>query len=131
MSTNLNKVNMSLDEIINNQRRNKKDINLVKGARQGGFNQNRRPNFKPRRNFENQEDRRNRQPQKGGNLRGRVMRRGTRHFIDRNENFDRSFDRNENRGRRGFQRGFKRFNNDGFNRDRRNEGGINQVGIYF
>jgi hypothetical protein len=128
MSTNLNKVNMSLDEIINNQRRNKKDINVVKGARQGGYNQNRKPNFKPRRNFDNQDERRNRMPQITGNIRGRIAHRGRRHFNDRNENFDRNVDRNDNRGRRGFQRGFKRYNNEGFNRDRRNEGGLNQVG---
>ena len=49
---NMNKVNMSLDEIINNSRRNKKDLGVVKG-REGNshFQKNHRDGFRRRGKF--------------------------------------------------------------------------------
>ena len=157
MSSNLNKVNMSLDEIINSQRRNKKDISVVRGGRQGGYNFNKRNEFIKRRNFDNPNQRNNNIPQRG-NFRGRGFRGGRRNFNDRNENRDR-VDRIDNRNdrierisrndridnrngrveridrsdrnRRDF-RSFKKFNNEErsiYNQNPRREEGLNQVGI--
>ncbi len=59
----MNKVNMSLDEIINNTRKNKRPMQVIKGR--GGFNRKER-NFQNRRNFNSRNE----------NGRGRFQGRG-------------------------------------------------------
>jgi hypothetical protein len=57
----MNKVNMSLDEIINNSRRNKRPLEVVKGHRGNQRNQN---NFSNRKSFNSRNE----------NSRGRFIR---------------------------------------------------------
>jgi hypothetical protein len=101
MSNNLNKVNMSLDDIINNQRRNKRNLQIVKSDRPSNFNRKngnndfRRRNFNRGKFFRNENDGRDnvrvfRGKDANIRTRGRMRRNDNlnRNYFRRNENFD-------------------------------------------
>ncbi len=83
MSNNMNKVNMSLDDIINNQRKNKRNLQIVKSNRNGNARQSGEGMRRGQRLRLGLRNRKQNESQSNlGNSRGRGNSRGFRRFND-------------------------------------------------